>query len=90
MLFSQGSVHSPLIVVEGVSRGKFSEEVNNVEEVIRRRFPIGSQMSESRLKEELLKQDYSAASVDKAIFKLIQKEVIVYEMRRTKIRRVRA
>jgi DNA replication licensing factor MCM5 len=75
--------------VEGLSRGKFAEEVQTVEDVIRKRFPLGSHMSERRLKDELLKQDFSADSVNKAIFKLLQKEVLMYEERRTKIRRVR-
>jgi DNA replication licensing factor MCM5 len=76
-------------IVEGVSRGKFAEEVSHVEDIIRKRFAIGSQISEARLKEELNKQDFTEGVVDKAIFKLIQKEVLVYENRRTKIRRVR-
>ena len=76
--------------MEGLSRGKFSEEVERVENLIRRRFAVGSSMSERRLKEELLKQDFTQHSIDKAVFKLIQKEVLVYEERRTKIRRVRS
>ncbi|KAJ8330738.1 minichromosome maintenance protein 5 [Batrachochytrium dendrobatidis] len=76
-------------MVEGFSRGKFSEEVERIEDLIRRRFAIGSSMSERRLKEELLKQDFSQASIDKAMFKLMQKEVLIYEERRTKVRRVR-
>ncbi|KAH6582578.1 hypothetical protein BASA50_010686 [Batrachochytrium salamandrivorans] len=76
-------------MVEGFSRGKFSEEVERIEDMIRRRFAIGSSMSERRLKEELLKQDFSQASIDKAVFKLMQKEVLVYEERRTKVRRIR-
>ena len=78
------------MIVEGVSRGKFSEEVQHVEDIIRRRFAIGSVISERRLKEELMKQEYSLGSIEKALFKLLQKEVLMYEERRTRIRRVRA
>jgi DNA replication licensing factor MCM5 len=48
-------------IVEGVSRGKFSE-VQQVESVIRRRFAVGSSMSEMRLKDELLKLEFSQTS----------------------------
>ncbi|KAJ3301477.1 minichromosome maintenance protein 5 [Kappamyces sp. JEL0829] len=76
-------------MVEGVSRGKFSEEVQQVESVIRRRFAIGSSISENRLKEELLKQEFSQQSVDRAIYQMISREVLVYTDRRTKIQRIR-
>ena len=78
-----------MFVVEGISRGKFSEEVQQVESVIRRRFAMGSSMSEQRLREELLKQEFSATSVDRAIYQLISKEVLAYTDRRTKIQRIR-
>ncbi|KAI8897959.1 MCM2/3/5 family-domain-containing protein [Globomyces pollinis-pini] len=76
-------------MVEGVTRGKFAEEVGQVEEVIRRRFAVGSSMSERRLKDELLKQDFSENSVNRAVYQLITKEVLVYQDRRSKIARVR-
>lgn len=60
-----------------------------MEDVIRKRFPVGSGVSERRLKDVLLKQDFSESSIDKALFKLLQKEIFVYEERRTKIRRLR-
>ena len=77
------------MLVEGVSRGKFSEEVQQVESVIRRRFAMGSSMSEMRLKDELLKHEFSQTSVDRAIYQLISKEVLAYTDRRTKIQRIR-
>ncbi|KAJ1344472.1 hypothetical protein BSLG_001032 [Batrachochytrium salamandrivorans] len=80
--------HSTMNAIQS-GMGKFSEEVERIEDMIRRRFAIGSSMSERRLKEELLKQDFSQASIDKAVFKLMQKEVLVYEERRTKVRRIR-
>ncbi|KAI8927661.1 MCM2/3/5 family-domain-containing protein [Entophlyctis helioformis] len=76
-------------MVDGQTRGKMTDEVQRIEDLIRRRFAVGSSMAERRLKDELAKQDYSMAGIDKAIFKLIQKEVLVYEERRTKVRRVR-
>ena len=76
-------------IVEGISRGKFSEEVQQVESVIRRRFAMGSSMSEQRLREELLKQEFSSTSVDRAIYQLIAKEILAYTDRRTKIQRIR-
>lgn len=46
-------------------------------------------MSEMRLKDELLKQEFSQTSVDRAIYQLISKEVLAYTDRRTKIQRIR-
>lgn len=76
-------------IVEGSNLGKFSAEVSQVQDVILRRFPVGSQMSATRLVDELMKQDFSENAVNKAIFKLSQKEVLKYEERRTRLRRVR-
>eukprot|EP00842_Homolaphlyctis_polyrhiza_P004395 jgi/Hompol1/4957/HPOL_001889-RA len=76
-------------MVDGLSPNKVSEEVERVEDLIRRRFAVGSCMLGSNLKAELVKQKFSEYAIDKAIFKLIQKEVLVYEGRREKVRRVR-
>lgn len=77
-------------MVEGVSRGKFSEEVQRVEDVIRKRFSMGSVMSEKRLKDELLKQDFSETAVNRAVYQLISKEILTYRDRRANIARVRS
>jgi DNA replication licensing factor MCM5 len=50
---------------------------------------MGSSMSEQRLREELLKQEFSSTSVDRAIYQLIAKEILAYTDRRTKIQRIR-
>lgn len=75
-------------IIEGTSRGKFSEEVQQVENYIRRRFPQGNTMSELRLKDELIKKEFSESSVARAIYQLIAKEVLIYTDRRSKITRV--
>ena len=91
MLFNLEWVRAPTTnpLVEGTSRGKFSEEVQQVESVIRRRFAMGSSMTEQRLKDELLKQEFSQTSVDRAIYQLISREVLAYTDRRTKVQRIR-
>ncbi len=76
-------------VVEGVTRGKFSEEVNNVENLIRRRFGMGASMPVQRLREELIKHEYSEQTVDRAIYQLAAREVLVYSDRKNRITRVR-
>ena len=43
-------------IVDGLDRGKFSDQVTKIEEQIRRRLPLGSRISERNLKEELAKQ----------------------------------
>ena len=76
-------------IVEGQTRGAFSEQVQKLEELILRRFPIGSCISERRLTEQLVGHNFSEATVSKAIYKLTQKDVLAYEERRTKLRRQR-
>ena len=50
---------------------------------------MGSSMSEQRLREELLKQEFSAVAVDRAIYQLAAKEILAYTDRKTKITRIR-
>jgi DNA replication licensing factor MCM5 len=76
--------------VEGVSGGKFVEEVQRAESFIRRRLPIGSSTTEDRLKKELLSQEFSQNAINRAIYLLIQKEVLAHSDRRLKIMRIRA
>lgn len=89
MQFNLEWVFVILTLVEGVSRGKFSEEVQKVESVIRRRFTLGSSIVESRLKDELLKMEFAQTSIDRAIYQLVAKEVLAYEEKRVKIKRVK-
>jgi DNA replication licensing factor MCM5 len=73
--------------VEGVSRGKFAAEVERVETFLLKRFAVGSDMSEKNLKDELVRKEFSEASVDRVIHKLKAKQVL-YQERRGRIRRV--
>lgn len=43
-------------MAEGLSRGQFADEVQKVEELIRKRFPVGSTMALASFKSELQKQ----------------------------------
>jgi DNA replication licensing factor MCM5 len=42
--------------VDGLDRGAFSHEVHKIEDIIRRRLPLGSRITERHLKDELSKQ----------------------------------
>jgi DNA replication licensing factor MCM5 len=77
-------------MVEGLSRGQFADEVHQVEDVIRRRFPVGSTMPIVSLKAELQKQDFSDTAIDRAIYQLEAKEVLHSIDRRTKIKRIKS
>ncbi|KAI9596081.1 MCM2/3/5 family-domain-containing protein [Syncephalis fuscata] len=73
--------------VEGMSRGEILGEVRKVEEEIRRRLPIGSQISTRGLREELSRQGYSRNVVEKAILVLVSQEVLHYRNQRMTIYR---
>ncbi len=74
--------------VEGLSLGKFSVEVNRIEEEIRRRLPMGSAISERSIRDALVMKDYPLAAINKALFILTQKQTLQYESRRMVLRRV--
>ncbi|KAI8053838.1 MCM2/3/5 family-domain-containing protein [Syncephalis plumigaleata] len=73
--------------VEGMSRGEILGEVRKVEEEIRRRLPIGSQISARGLRDELFRQSYSRNAVEKAILVLVSQEVLHYRNQRMTIYR---
>ena len=77
-------------MAEGLSRGQFADEVHKVEEVIRKRFPVGSTMALASLKSELQKQDFSDGAIDRAIYQLEAKEILHSSDRRTRIKRIKS
>jgi len=75
--------------VDGQSRQEGAEEVRLVEEAIRRRLAIGSQIPTAVLVREMESQGYSARNIERAIFTLERQEVLQYTSMRKCVRRQR-
>ncbi|KAJ3330565.1 minichromosome maintenance protein 5 [Blyttiomyces sp. JEL0837] len=73
---------------QGLDVGALSADVNKIQSHIRRRLPVGSRISSRNLKDELINQNFTDATIDKAIGILLQKEVLQYEKRRLILRRI--
>ena len=74
---------------ESGQHGHFAEQVNKVQETIRKRFSKGSTLRESKIKEELCRSGFEEVAVDRAIYQLVAKGVLAYAERRSKLTRVR-
>lgn len=70
------------------TRPEFNKHVDQIQQQVRRRLPVGSQISTASLVDDLIKQGFSDMSVDRAIHILVQKEILRYMDRRMVVRRV--
>jgi DNA replication licensing factor MCM5 len=86
-LFNVATMNAIQSGIEGVSRGQFSDEVQRVESYLLKRFPVGSEMSEKSLKDELIRKEFSEPCIDRVVHKLKGKQIF-YQERRGRIRRV--
>lgn len=73
---------------EGFSRPQFMKEVDRIQSQIRRRLPSGSQISTASLIREMTNQGFSDMAIDRAIYLLVQKQVLRYVDRRLVVRRI--
>jgi hypothetical protein len=48
-----------LVEVDGLSRVEYNEEVGRVRDQINRRLPVGSQVSERALKDDVIRQNFA-------------------------------
>ncbi|KAG0289361.1 minichromosome maintenance protein 5 [Linnemannia gamsii] len=75
--------------MDGKTRQQGAEEVRHVEEAIRRRVAIGSQIPTAVLVRELESQGYNSRNIERAIFMLERQEVLQYTNMRKSVRRQR-
>jgi len=73
---------------EGFSRPQFVQEVERIQQQIRRRLPSGNQISTASLSKEMGNQGFTDMAIDRAIYLLVQKEVLRYVDRRLVVRRI--
>ncbi|KAF9925266.1 minichromosome maintenance protein 5 [Mortierella alpina] len=74
---------------DGQSRQQGAEQVRHVEDAIRRRLAIGSQIPTAVLVRELESQGFNARNIERAIFMLERQEVLQYTNMRKSVRRQR-
>ncbi|KAF9966388.1 minichromosome maintenance protein 5 [Mortierella alpina] len=74
---------------DGQSRQQGAEQVRHVEDAIRRRVAIGSQIPTAVLVRELESQGFNARNIERAIFMLERQEVLQYTNMRKSVRRQR-
>jgi hypothetical protein len=64
--------------------------VQQVENIIRRRLPVGSSVSVQRLREEVSKNSLSAVAIDRALYHMLSKEILVLKDRGMRVTRIKA
>ncbi|KAJ2160128.1 minichromosome maintenance protein 5 [Coemansia sp. RSA 552] len=72
------------------TRSDLTAEMRGIEEVVRRRLPIGSQTSVRALKGSLIAMGYSAHAFDRALYLLVRQESLQFKSQRMVIQRVGA
>ncbi|KAJ1960453.1 minichromosome maintenance protein 5 [Dipsacomyces acuminosporus] len=75
---------------DGTTRSELSAEMRRVEQEIRRRLPIGSQVSVRAIKNDFTAQGFSAHAVDRALYLLVRQETLQFKSQRMVIQRVGA
>jgi DNA replication licensing factor MCM5 len=68
--------------IEGLSRAEYNEEVGRIRDQINRRLPVGSQVSERALKDDLVRQGFANAAIDRSIAMMVGREILQYKNRR--------
>ncbi|KAJ2784101.1 minichromosome maintenance protein 5 [Coemansia javaensis] len=75
---------------DGTTRSDLSSEMRRIEHEIRRRLPIGSQVSVRAIKQDFVAQGFSAHAVDRALYLLVRQESLQFKSQRMVIQRVGA
>ncbi|KAJ1809918.1 minichromosome maintenance protein 5 [Coemansia sp. RSA 2599] len=75
---------------DGSTRSDLNAEMRRVEQEIRRRLPIGSQVSVRALKNDFTAQGFSAHAVDRALYLLVRQETLQFKSQRMVVHRIGA
>ncbi|KAJ1920028.1 minichromosome maintenance protein 5 [Mycoemilia scoparia] len=76
--------------VEGVTRSELTNEMRKIEQEIRRRLPIGSQVSVRALKGDFSAQGYTTHAIDRALLIMVRQETLQFKSQRLVIQRIGA
>lgn len=75
--------------IEGFTTREDQEEIGRIEKQIRRRFVVGSQVSEHVLVQDFIRQNYSERVVYKVLHAMVRRGDVQYRMQRKVLIRVR-
>ncbi|PVV04269.1 hypothetical protein BB560_001234 [Smittium megazygosporum] len=90
-LFRVSTMHAAQsTTVDGITYSEFSKEIKKIENDIRRRLPIGSQLPVKVLKSDFIRQGYSQNAIEQTIFALVRQDTLQYKNHRHIIQRVGA
>ncbi len=74
---------------EGFTTDNDQEEVRKIERQLKNRFPIGSHVSEQRIVQDFLKQNYSERAVHTVLHIMLRRGELQHRMQRKVLFRVR-
>jgi len=75
--------------VEGFTSTSDQEELNRIERQIKRRFIVGSQVTEYAVVQDLIKQKYEERKINKVLHLMLRRGELVHRMQRKMLYRVR-
>jgi len=75
--------------IEGFTTREDQEEIARIEKQIRRRFVVGSQVSEHAIVQDFIKQNYSERGIYKVLHAMVRRGDVQYRMQRKVLIRVR-
>ncbi|CAF1158993.1 unnamed protein product [Adineta steineri] len=75
--------------IEGFTTREDQEEISRVEKQIRRRFVVGSQVSEHAIVQDFIRQNYSERTIYKVLHAMVRRGDVQYRMQRKVLIRVR-
>ena len=75
--------------VEGFTSQEDQEQLQRIERQIRRRFVVGSQVSENAIVQDLIKQRYSEKAIYKVLQTMIRRNEIQHRAQRKLLYRIR-
>jgi len=75
--------------IEGFTTREDQEEIARIEKQIRRRFVVGSQVSEHAIVQDFIRQNYSERAIYKVLHAMVRRGDVQYRMQRKVLIRVR-
>lgn len=85
----QAAMSGDLVGAEGFTTEEEHQSMMRLEKQIKRRFPIGAQLSQSSIVQELSKQNFSDQSIQKVLYCMIRKGEIQPRMQRRMLVRIK-
>jgi hypothetical protein len=78
-----------LVVVEGMTRPDMVDEVEGIEDKIKKRLPRGTRIAHNKLVDYFVDQGHSKYAIDKAIGIMLRRDELKHQNNRMHIVRVR-